>query len=29
MKPSTLDVSWSEVWNGTDQVRFYELNENT
>jgi hypothetical protein len=24
-----VDVSWNEVWRGTDQVRFYELNENT
>jgi hypothetical protein len=24
-----VDISWNEVWNGTDQVRFYELNENT
>jgi len=23
-----VDVSWNEVWRGTDQVRFYDLNEN-
>jgi hypothetical protein len=23
-----VDVSWNEVWNGTDQIRFYELNGN-
>jgi hypothetical protein len=21
-----VDISWNEVWNGTDQVRFYEVN---
>jgi Lipocalin-like domain len=24
-----VDISWNEVWNGTDQVRFYEVNGNT
>jgi hypothetical protein len=24
-----VDVSWNEVWTGTDQVRFYEVNGNT
>ena len=24
-----VDISWNEVWNGTDQVRFYEINGNT
>jgi len=24
-----VDVAWNEEWNGTDQVRFYELNGNT
>ena len=24
-----VDISWNEAWNGTDQVRFYEVNENT
>ena len=23
-----VDISWNEVWNGTDQVRFYEVNGN-
>lgn len=22
---TTVDVSWNEAWNGTEQVRFYEL----
>ena len=24
-----VDISWNEVWNGTDQIRFYEVNGNT
>jgi hypothetical protein len=24
-----VDISWNQVWNGTDQVRFFELKENT
>ena len=24
-----VDISWNELWNGTDQVRFYEVNGNT
>ena len=24
-----VDISWNEAWNGTDQVRFYEVNGNT
>src|SRR5437868_2124017 len=24
-----VDVSWNEEWRGTDQVRFYDLSENT
>jgi hypothetical protein len=24
-----VDISWNEVWNGTDQVRDFELNGNT
>src|SRR6266849_131555 len=24
-----VDISWNEVWSGTDQVRFYEVNGNT
>ena len=24
-----VDISWNEVWTGTDQVRFYEVNGNT
>jgi Lipocalin-like domain len=24
-----VDISWNEVWNGTDQVRFYEVNGTT
>ena len=24
-----VDISWNQAWNGTDQVRFYEVNENT
>ena len=24
-----VDISWNEVWNGTDQVRFYEMKGNT
>jgi Lipocalin-like domain len=24
-----VDISWNEVWNATDQVRFYEVNGNT
>jgi hypothetical protein len=24
-----VDISWNEVWNGTDQVRFYEVDETT
>lgn len=24
-----VDISWNEVWNGTDQVRLYEVNGNT
>ncbi len=24
-----VDISWNEVWNGTDQVRFYEVNGRT
>ena len=24
-----VDISWNEVWNGTDQVRFYEVNGNS
>jgi hypothetical protein len=24
-----VEVSWNEVWTGTDQVRFYEVNGNT
>jgi hypothetical protein len=24
-----VDISWNEVWNGTDQVRYYEVNGNT
>ena len=23
-----IDISWNEVWNGTDQERFYKLNAN-
>jgi hypothetical protein len=23
-----VDISWNEVWTGTDQVRFYEINGN-
>jgi Lipocalin-like domain len=23
-----VDISWNEIWTGTDQVRFYEINEN-
>jgi hypothetical protein len=24
-----VDISWNEVWNGTDQVRDFEVNRNT
>jgi len=24
-----VDISWNEVWNGTDQVRVFEVNGNT
>lgn len=24
-----VDISWNEVWNGTDQARFYEVNGRT
>jgi len=24
-----VDISWNETWNGTDQVRFFEVNGNT
>lgn len=24
-----VDISWNEAWTGTDQVRFYKLDENT
>lgn len=24
-----VDISWNEVWNGTDQVRFFEVHGNT
>jgi Lipocalin-like domain len=24
-----VDISWNEAWNGTDQVRFYEVHGNT
>jgi len=26
---SYVDISWNEVWNGTDQVRLYEVNGST
>jgi hypothetical protein len=24
-----VDISWNEVWTGTDQTRFFEVNGNT
>jgi lipocalin-like protein len=24
-----VDISWNEVWTGTDQIRFFEVNGNT
>jgi hypothetical protein len=24
-----VDISWNEAWNGTDQVRFFEVNGTT
>ena len=24
-----VDISWNQIWNGTDQVRFYEVQGNT
>ena len=24
-----VDISWNEVWTGTDQIRFFEVKENT
>ena len=24
-----VDISWNQVWNGTDQVRFYKVTGNT
>lgn len=24
-----IDISWNQIWNGTDQIRFYKLSGNT